>query len=40
MIHKTDDAKDILNIKNKPVQYKRVVYLNGKPIINFVSTVS
>jgi hypothetical protein len=35
MIKKVDNPKDILILKDLPVQFKNVVYLNGKPIINF-----
>jgi len=35
MILKTEEAKEVLVVKNEPVQYKDIVYLNGRPIIRF-----
>ena len=35
MILKTEEAKEVLVVKNEPVQYKDIVYLNGRPLIKF-----
>jgi hypothetical protein len=35
MILITDEAKEVLVVKNEPIQYKDIVYLNGRPIIKF-----
>jgi hypothetical protein len=38
MFLQTEDAKDIVIIKDRPIQYKNVLYLNGKPILKFTET--
>jgi len=38
MFLQTEEAKDILLIKDRPIQYKNVLYLNGKPILKFTHT--
>ena len=35
MILKTKEAKEVLVVKNEPIQYKDIVYLNGRPILKF-----
>ena len=35
MILKTEEAKVVLEVKNEPVQFKDIVYLNGRPILKF-----
>ena len=35
MFLKTEDVKDIIIIKDRPIQFKNVLYLNGKPILKF-----
>lgn len=38
MFKKTNNPKDIMEVKDRPIQYKDTVYINRQPVLQFTET--